>query len=129
MRLEIVPQAPPTIAASLPLPSNLGGATVLGNDVLAPLYYTSFGQVAFQMPYGVATGQALVQVLRDGVWSNTVTANVVATVPEIAAITDSAYNVRDATHPAKAGEGFRSVRSDSQLCGSKWRLGRAVMKE
>jgi hypothetical protein len=53
-----------TLSASVatvqfPLPTNLGGATVLVNDVQVPLYYTSFGQIAFQMPYSTVTGTAL----------------------------------------------------------------------
>ncbi len=94
----------PVLAAGFPLPTNLGGATVLVNDVLAPLYYTSVGQIAFQVPYSAVTGTALVQVLRDGAWSNIVTADVVATAPQIAVITDANYQLRDATHPTKAGE-------------------------
>jgi uncharacterized protein (TIGR03437 family) len=45
-----------------------------------------------------------VQVERDGVLSNTVTVSIVPTAPQIAAITDTSYNLLDATHPAKAGE-------------------------
>jgi hypothetical protein len=42
--------ADPAIAALLPLPQRLGGASVLVNNVYAPLYYSSAGQIAFQMP-------------------------------------------------------------------------------
>jgi uncharacterized protein (TIGR03437 family) len=94
----------PVSAAGFPLPTSLGGATVLVNDVLAPLYYTSSGQIAFQMPYGTVTGTALVQVARDGQVGNTVTVNVVARAPQILVVTDTAYQLRDASHPAKAGE-------------------------
>ena len=86
------------------LPTNLGGATVLVNDVKAPLYYTSFGQIAFQMPYSTVAGTALVQVERDGRISNTVTATVVPRAPQILSVTNEAYELRDAAHPTKAGE-------------------------
>ncbi len=94
----------PATATGFPLPTSLGGATVLVNNVLAPLYYTSFGQIAFQMPYGVATGMALVQVLRDDVLSNTVTVNVVAHAPQIVVITNADYHLRDVNNPTKPGE-------------------------
>ena len=94
----------PAMAAGFPLPTTLGGATVLVNDVRAPLYYSSFGQIAFQMPYSTVTGTALVQVERDGQIGNTVTVTVVARAPQLLVVTDAAYQVRDASHPVKAGE-------------------------
>ncbi len=94
----------PATAAGFPLPTNLGGATVRVNDMPAPLYYTSFGQVAFQMPYSTAVGTALVKVERNGVLSNTVSVDVEKTRPQILVITDSSYQLRDATHPTKVGE-------------------------
>jgi uncharacterized protein (TIGR03437 family) len=94
----------PATAAGFPLPTRLGGATVLVNDVLAPLYYTSFGQIAFQMPYGTATGTTLVQVERDGQISNTVSVDVTALAPQILVVTDTSYQLRDSSHPSKPGE-------------------------
>jgi uncharacterized protein (TIGR03437 family) len=104
VRGEQLSLSDPAMAAGLPLPTSLGGATVLVNDVRAPLYYTSFGQIAFQMPYSTVTGTALVQVERDGQISNTVTVNVVASAPQVLVVTDAAYQLRDASHPTKAGE-------------------------
>jgi uncharacterized protein (TIGR03437 family) len=104
VRGEQLSMSAPASAAGFPLPTSLGGATVLVNDVLAPLFYTSFGQIAFQMPYGTATGTALVQVERDEQISNTVTVNLVARAPQILAVTDTAYQLRDANHPTKVGE-------------------------
>lgn len=94
----------PALASGFPLPLNLGGATVLVNGVYAPLYYASYGQIAFQMPYSIVPGTALVQVVRDGETGNTVSVNVVARAPQILKVTDAAYNLRDATHPTKPGE-------------------------
>jgi uncharacterized protein (TIGR03437 family) len=93
-----------TMGGQSGLPTNLGGATVLVNDVKAPLYYTSFGQIAFQMPYSTVTGTALVQVERDRQISNTVTVTMVARAPQILSVPIEAYELRDATHPTKAGE-------------------------
>jgi uncharacterized protein (TIGR03437 family) len=56
------------------------------------------------MPYSTTTGTALVQVERDGQISNTVTVTVVARAPQILSVTNEAYQLRDATHPTRAGE-------------------------
>jgi uncharacterized protein (TIGR03437 family) len=96
---------PAASAANVPLPVQLGGASVLVNNVQAPLYYTSFGQIAFQMPSSTAPGPALVQVVRGQETSNTVTVNQVTPFyPAIVVITDSSYNLRDANHPSHAGD-------------------------
>ncbi len=96
--------AAPAIAAAYPLPTSLGGATVLVNGVPAPIYYSSSWQIAFQMPYNLLPGTAQLQVVRDGQAGNTVTVGLVASAPELLAVTDAAYNIRDATHPSHAGE-------------------------
>jgi uncharacterized protein (TIGR03437 family) len=95
---------PPDIAASAPLPTTLGGSTVSVNGVLAPLYYSSFGQIAFQMPSETALGVALVQVVRDGQPGNTVSVNVSPRAPQIIAVTDAQYHVLDLQHPAAPGD-------------------------
>ena len=66
----------PAIASSLPLPNTLGGASVLVNGVAAPLYYSSSGQIAFQMPIATPPGTALVQVNQNGQKSNTISVTV-----------------------------------------------------
>ena len=104
LRGEQLSLTDPVTFVQFPQPTNLGGATVLVNDVKVPLYYTSFGQIAFQMPYSTVTGTELVQVERDGQISNTVTVTVVASAPQILAVTDTAYQLRDASHPVEAGE-------------------------
>ncbi|MFN0107509.1 MAG: FG-GAP-like repeat-containing protein [Blastocatellia bacterium] len=54
-------------AASLPLPTQLGGVTVkvkdnLGVERLAPLFFAGAGQINYQMPAGVGGGSALITV-------------------------------------------------------------------
>ena len=93
----------PAFAQSYPLPTMLGGASVLVNGVYAPLYYTSAGQIAFQVPSS-ATDLSLFQVVCNSQPGNTVTASVAATAPQIVAITDTLYNRLDLTHPAHAGQ-------------------------
>jgi uncharacterized protein (TIGR03437 family) len=95
---------PPDFAASTPLPTTLGGSTVSVNGVLAPLYYSSFGQIAFQMPSGTASGVALVQIVRDGQPGNTVSVNISPRAPHILAVTDAQYHVLDLQHPAAPGD-------------------------
>src|SRR5262249_14151136 len=71
---------------SAPLPNQLGGASVTVNGTTAPLFYTSYGQLVFQMPVDVAAGTAQVQVTRDGTTSNTVSVNVAPRAPRIIAV-------------------------------------------
>jgi len=96
-------QAPQT-AAGAPLPITLGGASVLVNGVATPLYYSSYGQIAFQARANTSLGTALVQVIRDGQSGNTVSVNMAQYAPGIVVVTDAAYNLVDASHPAHAGE-------------------------
>jgi uncharacterized protein (TIGR03437 family) len=64
------------------LPVNLSGVQVTVNGVPAAAYYISPTQINFQVPE-VATGTVMVQVIRDGVPSNTVQAPVLSSSPGI----------------------------------------------
>ncbi len=70
-------------ASSIPLPPNLGGVQVLVNGSPVPLYFTSIGQIDFQMPYEVPPGLATVQVVDNGTPGNTVSVNIAARYPDI----------------------------------------------
>jgi uncharacterized protein (TIGR03437 family) len=98
--------AEPAFANGLPLPTTLGGTSVLVNGIAAPLYYASSNQIAFQLPGNTPTTQtSLVQVERDGQTSSGLQLAAVAPrAPQIAAITDAAYNLLDADHPAHVGD-------------------------
>jgi len=89
-----------------PLASQVGGATITVNGAPAPLFYSSYGQLAFQMPVDAAQGTAMVQVQRDGLTSNTVSVNVGARAPRIIAVVnqDNSVNLPDGSHPANAGD-------------------------
>lgn len=65
------------------LASTLGGTRVLVNGQPAPLYYSSYGQVNFQMPFEAPPGSATVQVERDGQRGNIVSVEVVPRAPRI----------------------------------------------
>lgn len=93
----------PAFPSAATLPASLGGAAVLVNGTPVPLYYSSYGQIAFQMPANTPIGAAGVQVERDGLTSGTVPVNVARRAPGILVITDTAYHLLDLGHPAKAG--------------------------
>jgi uncharacterized protein (TIGR03437 family) len=85
----------------------VGGASVLVNGSPAPLFYSSYGQLAFQMPVNTPLGTALVQVKRDdGQTSNTVTVDVAARAPRLLAAVnpDGSVNTGDPSHAAKPGD-------------------------
>jgi uncharacterized protein (TIGR03437 family) len=84
------------------------------------MYYSSYGQLAFQMPYGTPLGLAEIQVVRDGQFSNKVSVDVAARAPRALLIGVGTYGAivnQDGsipmpvgsfpgvnTHPAKAGD-------------------------
>jgi uncharacterized protein (TIGR03437 family) len=75
-------------ANSLPLPTALGGVSVLvrdraGIERLAPLFYASPKQVNYQLPPGTAAGEAAVLVVRSGAAVATGTAQVAAVAPAL----------------------------------------------
>ena len=77
--------ATPTLAASLPLSTTLGGVQVLVNGTPAPVYYVSPGVVDFVVPFGtqIGAGKANVTLIYNGVSSNTVSTNIAARAPRI----------------------------------------------
>jgi uncharacterized protein (TIGR03437 family) len=70
-------------ATTLPLPSTLNQTSVLVNGEAAPLYFTSTGQVNFQVPYEIPSGLATVQMVNGSALGNTVSVNVVSRAPRI----------------------------------------------
>jgi uncharacterized protein (TIGR03437 family) len=82
---------PLTVGKAPPLATEVGGAKVLVNGAEAPLYYSSYGQLAFQMPYETPIGAAEVQVERDGQRSNKVSVDVVARAPRLLLIGVASY--------------------------------------
>ncbi|HYP13101.1 MAG TPA: hypothetical protein VEQ63_04195 [Bryobacteraceae bacterium] len=70
-------------ATTLPLPTAFGGVRVLVNDQPAPIYYLSYGQINFQIPYNAAAGDAVVRVERDGQRSNGISVRIASRAPEL----------------------------------------------
>ena len=105
-----------------PLDTQIGTTTVLVNGNAAPMYYSLYQQIAFQMPVDAPLGTALMQVQRDGINSNTISVDVVDRAPRIGMLNIGNFgtivNARDnslplpssyqipgfATHPAQSGD-------------------------
>ena len=69
--------APSTAGAeSKPLPRELASTKVFINGAEAPLFFVSYGQINFQIPWEAAQGIRTVQVVREGQAGNVVSADV-----------------------------------------------------
>jgi endo-1,4-beta-xylanase len=86
--------AAPATTPGVPLGATLGNVQVTVNGTPAPLYYVSPGQVDFQIPYAIAPGPALVQVISNGVAGGSAVITVQQAAPSILTWTDSAGNTR-----------------------------------
>jgi len=73
----------PTLAASLPLSTNLGNVQVSVNGIPAPVYYASTGVVDFVVPFEVQPGPGTVTLTYNGVSSNTVSTTIAARAPKL----------------------------------------------
>ncbi len=109
-----------TVGQAPPLSTTVGGAQVLVNGTAAPMYYSSYGQLAFQLPYGLSPGSVDVQVSRDGQLSNKVSVDIASRAPRALLIGSTGYGAivnQDGslpmptgalpgvnTHPAHAGD-------------------------
>ncbi len=109
--------------SSVPLSTQLGGTSVAFNDIPAPLYFVSDGQVNATLPWGLPTGGTIAAVVtRDGVPSAPVSVSLAPFSPGLFSIPPGAgwavaINNADGslaapagaipgvqTHPAKAGD-------------------------
>jgi len=64
-------------------PRQLGGISVFVNGAAAPLYFANYNQINTLIPFETRTGEATVQVVRDGVVGNNVTVQVAERAPRI----------------------------------------------
>lgn len=126
----------PVLASNVPLPTTLSGVNgststtqVLVNGQAAPLYYASYNQINFQLPFETQPGQAVVQIVRDGTPGNSISVQVVAAQPRVLPFSYGNYGiVQNATqggfaissdagaalggvvaHPAKAGKDYLTI--------------------
>ncbi len=73
------------------LPTNLSGVQVKVNNIAAAVYYISPGQISFQVPSGVS-GNATVEVINNGVVSNTLSATASNSAPAIFPVIENGVN-------------------------------------
>ncbi len=101
----------PAGAPGLPLPTEIGGTRVFVNDRPAPLYFTSYGQVNFQVPYDTPAGDARVRVERQGQRGNTVSVRIANMAPRILRLGIGDYGIivnPDGTFPIPSTAGIPS---------------------
>jgi len=103
----------PQLASSVPLPKNLAGTQVFVNDQAAPLYFTSAGQIDFEVPFEVAPGPAVVRVDRNGQRGNSISVTIVASAPRFILLNGGPYAIMTTpgavltgipSHPVKSGD-------------------------
>lgn len=88
-----------------PLPTKLGGTSVLVNGKAVPLFYTSYGQIAFEMPVDTPLGMALVQVQReDNSISNKVSVQVAERAPRLVVTVNQDGSINSPSKPARPGD-------------------------
>lgn len=94
-----------------PLADELGGVRVLVNDRPAPLYYVSYGQINFQVPYDASPGEAVVRVERDGQRGNPISAAVTSSYPRLLRLGIGDYGIivnQDGSFPIPVTPGIPS---------------------
>ncbi len=99
------------------LPTNLSGVQVRVNNLPAAVYYIDWGQVSFQVPSGIS-GTASVQVINNGMASNTVTGAAASSSPGIFPLIVNGTNYAIGVFldgklvgdPATMGSAFRKAR-------------------
>lgn len=96
-------------ASSVPLETSLGGVRVLVNGVSAPLFYSSYNQVNFQIPFDTAAGEATIQVERDGTVGNRLSLQLQSRAPRIIRLGDNGVVV-NAQDGSLAWSGGRATR-------------------
>ena len=81
----------PALGQGSPLGTQIGTTQVLIDGQAAPLYYASYGQINLQVPVNTAAGAATVQVMRDGLASNTVSLAIASRAPRLLLIGVGSY--------------------------------------
>lgn len=92
----------PVAASSLPLGTTLGGVRVLVNGAPAPVYFVSYGQINFQIPYEATVGTATIVVEANGLRSNGVTVPIANRAPRMLRLGIGEYGIfvnQDGTFP------------------------------
>ena len=102
-------------ASTIPFPPILGGVQVMIDNIPAPIYSVTPGEISLVVPYGIGTGVVTIQVINSLGQSNTVTVYAGLTAPGVftlpqnglgyGAVQHSAdYSTVTASNPAQPGE-------------------------
>jgi adhesin/invasin len=103
---------------AFPLTTDLAGTKVFVNDQPAPIFYSSYSQINFQIPYDVVAGDAVIRVDRSGQLGNNISVTIAESAPRILKLGIGNYGIvvnQDGSlpipqtpgipsHPAKAGD-------------------------
>lgn len=103
---------------TFPLNTDLAGTKVFVNDQPAPIFYSSYNQINFQIPYDVVAGDALIRVDRSGQRGNSISVTIAESAPRILKLGIGNYAIvvnldgslpipqtaGIPSHPAKAGD-------------------------
>jgi uncharacterized protein (TIGR03437 family) len=96
-----------TFSPGVPLSPEISESEVNVNGRAAPMYFSSYGQIAFQVPMETALGTAQVQVERDEIPGNIISVQVVARAPRLLLAGGSSFgaiqNAKDLSYPAPVG--------------------------
>ncbi len=101
----------PVSATSLPLPTTMGNARILVNGVAAPVYYTQYDQINFQVPYDAALGTGTVRVERNGLAGNQVSIRITTRAPKLLRLGIGEYGIivnQDQSFPIPTTSGINS---------------------
>lgn len=98
-------------ASGLPLAAELAGTRVFVNGQPAPVYYLSYNQINFQVPYDAAIGNAVVRIEREGQRGNDISVRIVRGAPRLLRLGIGDYGIvvnPDGTFPIPATPGIGS---------------------
>jgi uncharacterized protein (TIGR03437 family) len=102
-------------SATVPFPTILGGVQVMIDNIAAPLYTVSPGEIRAIVPYGIGGGVVTIQVINNGTPSNTVTMYAGSTNPGVFTLAQNGlgygavqhnadYSLVTPSNPAQPGE-------------------------
>jgi uncharacterized protein (TIGR03437 family) len=99
------------VAQALPLTNDLGGVRVLVNDQPAPVYFVSYNQINFQIPYNATPGDAIIRVEREGQRGNPISARIAPSVARLLRLGIGDYAIavnQDGSFPIATTPGVNS---------------------
>ena len=113
--------APSNATATVtPLPTTLNGVSVTVNGVSAGLFFVSPNQINYQIPAGLAAGNATVNVSRNGALTHTGKLNIVAAAPALFTANGNGLGVPTAFVTRVADNGAQTIETIAQLVNNRW---------